>query len=902
MKNNIFQKNTFFSIAFREFHALFSSPVGYILFLAFSIILALLYQTALEQWMKISVQHIYIIAPISCFLPAVSLSMLILIIIPSIAMKTITEERLLGTYSLLLSYPISEWNIILGKFLGLFSYYFILWIPSIICLLVLNFFNPLDYGQLFIAYFYIMLSGACFISLGILASSLFRSQLLSWSISFLFILPFHSYIFFGQTKESSYFFISSWEYACRGTISTYHFSIYLLLIFISLYFSVKILWQDRWISWNIISYQIKFYFPFFWATLLILSLLCLHLWYELFFKFLPYIILFGLISSSTFLYLHYRKNIDNSFFHNIVYLFLLRIASIFSIVIMLVYFSYIYQSKLDCSQSQAFSIPSKFINLLKEKLPHNDSIHAIVFLGYTEQHQHEHTERDNERYFILTETLRKISDSFNGFGDSNFSYEFLFPATQDNNTSRLVQQQKTILDRIAQLQNQYGVLGYREILLLYRNKSYILHDSQLFEKRLTRQQVPKLCLLWRRIYESGGIDEPPPQDFEEAFQKLQTLANLEMLSIFPHPQLEQNLINAILQLLDTSSVTKSTKKIEENGKRIIYFTQGQGEYDIQGTLADDTYTAYRLIKMLKRYNFEVKHLNIANITQIPNDCNCLIILGTSYGFDWDKERISVIEKYLIHRQGKILIALSSENSQTLTELLNKYDLEIPVKPLCRYYINPMRKVQKSNIFTIENFSYPPVDDIFLELQEQENATNLSEQPFIISQSIPILKKEKTDQSLKFCPILPIPPNLILDPENSSDKVLTNDGTWNLGWLVQGKNLEKLIVLGSSSFCSDTPYFQSGMQNSMPQILIGNNRLLLITLLEFLLPRSKPILIPTKQPKRFDAAIYQFANSSKNYFHFETKANISSFYWYIGWIVCLSWPFFIAWVCYRRNNI
>jgi ABC-2 type transport system permease protein len=109
----------------------------------------------------------------------------LLLAVPLLTMRLIAEERKLGTLDLLLSYPLREGDVVIGKFLGA-------WLTLVVWL-VLSLLYPvlmwwLSGGQLEIlplaaAYFGLICAGAAFVAIGLLASSLTENQLVAGLLS-----------------------------------------------------------------------------------------------------------------------------------------------------------------------------------------------------------------------------------------------------------------------------------------------------------------------------------------------------------------------------------------------------------------------------------------------------------------------------------------------------------------------------------------------------------------------------------------------------------------------------------------------------------------------------------------------------------------------------------------------
>ena len=114
--------------------------------------------------------------------------------IPLITMRVFSEEFKLGTIEMLLTAPVREWDVVLAKFAGAWSFFLILWLPIALDLVALQLFSnpspPLIWSQLLLTAMTIALSGSFFVSLGILASVLTRNQIIAAVLCFAFLLLF----------------------------------------------------------------------------------------------------------------------------------------------------------------------------------------------------------------------------------------------------------------------------------------------------------------------------------------------------------------------------------------------------------------------------------------------------------------------------------------------------------------------------------------------------------------------------------------------------------------------------------------------------------------------------------------------------------------------------------------
>jgi ABC-2 type transport system permease protein len=114
--------------------------------------------------------------------------------VPLITMRVFSEEFKLGTIEMLLTAPVREWDVVLAKFAGAWSFFLVLWLPIALDLTALQIFSnpspPVNWSQVLLTALTIVLSGSFFVALGILASVLTRNQIIAAVLCFAFLLVF----------------------------------------------------------------------------------------------------------------------------------------------------------------------------------------------------------------------------------------------------------------------------------------------------------------------------------------------------------------------------------------------------------------------------------------------------------------------------------------------------------------------------------------------------------------------------------------------------------------------------------------------------------------------------------------------------------------------------------------
>jgi ABC-2 type transport system permease protein len=119
-----------------------------------------------------------------------TMNVLLLLIVPLITMRLFAEERALGTDEMLLTSPISVGEIVTGKMIAALAFYALLIaMTAVYPAILLKYARP-DLGKLLAGYIGLLLMGGAFISFGMFASTLTRSQVVAATVSFTVLLVF----------------------------------------------------------------------------------------------------------------------------------------------------------------------------------------------------------------------------------------------------------------------------------------------------------------------------------------------------------------------------------------------------------------------------------------------------------------------------------------------------------------------------------------------------------------------------------------------------------------------------------------------------------------------------------------------------------------------------------------
>ena len=253
--------NNILAIAHKELKCYFASPVAYVV-IGFSAILFgwffvnLLYYFDRTQMQAgsgfqgpqaINVNEI-MISPL--FL---NVSVILLFTLPLITMRTYAEEKRSGTIELLLTSPLTDLQIVIGKFLGGLVLYGAMLAVTLVHMAILFVYGNPEWRPIATAYLGLILMGACFLSLGLFVSSLTRNQIVAGMVTFAVFLMFWviNWIatFMGPTSQAVLNYLSITEHLndfARGVIDTKHVVYYLSFIAFSLFLTVRAVDSERW--------------------------------------------------------------------------------------------------------------------------------------------------------------------------------------------------------------------------------------------------------------------------------------------------------------------------------------------------------------------------------------------------------------------------------------------------------------------------------------------------------------------------------------------------------------------------------------------------------------------------------------------------------------------------------
>jgi ABC-2 type transport system permease protein len=247
------------AIAGKELRGYFASPIAYIVLGLFALVFGWFFYVPLAFFNRSSMQmqmggnmniSQMLIAPMFT-----NATVVMLFLLPAITMRTYSEEKRSGTIELLLTSPITDTQIILGKFIGAMGLYVTMLALTLVHIAIVYLFtdpNP-DWKPIASAYLGLILMGGCFISIGLLISSLTKNQVVASVATFVVFLMLWviNWIgtFVGPTTQAILNQLSLTDHFddfSRGVIDTKHLVFYISFICLGLFLTAKSVDTERW--------------------------------------------------------------------------------------------------------------------------------------------------------------------------------------------------------------------------------------------------------------------------------------------------------------------------------------------------------------------------------------------------------------------------------------------------------------------------------------------------------------------------------------------------------------------------------------------------------------------------------------------------------------------------------
>jgi ABC-2 type transport system permease protein len=251
------------AIASKELKSYFSSPIGWILLGFWALLYGYFFVAILNFFVRQSMQmsqfgqagpqamnvNQQLLRP----LIAQNLPILVLFLLPAVTMRTYSEERRSGTIELLLTSPLTDFQIIMGKFLGAMALYGVMLAVTLIHVALLFVYGRPEWKPIVTVYLGLLLLGGCFISVGLFISSLTKNQIVAFVATFATFLMLWVITWIGSfsgptvDRLTQYLsIIGHFDDFGKGVLDTSHLIYYISFITFGLFLTAKSVDSERW--------------------------------------------------------------------------------------------------------------------------------------------------------------------------------------------------------------------------------------------------------------------------------------------------------------------------------------------------------------------------------------------------------------------------------------------------------------------------------------------------------------------------------------------------------------------------------------------------------------------------------------------------------------------------------
>jgi len=211
----------------RELGSFFVSPLAYVVLTAWLVWNGVVFWVLTEFYARNAVAS-GAASPLSAFFGGSSLFFIpLLVFVPVLTMRLIAGERQAGTIEPLMTAPVPDGAIIIGKYGASIAMWCVLWLPTVIYAWIMSQHGTVDWGATTASYFGIFVLGAYFMAIGLLMSAIAPTQIIAAVLSFvalglLFTVGIGEFVFDGAARDFCSY-ISMWGHMqsfSKGVVDT----------------------------------------------------------------------------------------------------------------------------------------------------------------------------------------------------------------------------------------------------------------------------------------------------------------------------------------------------------------------------------------------------------------------------------------------------------------------------------------------------------------------------------------------------------------------------------------------------------------------------------------------------------------------------------------------------------
>ncbi len=245
----------------KELLLYFTSPVAYVVFTIFLLIVGYFFYSIFAFFSMASMQAAMnpafardlnvtdgVMRPLFS-----NISVILLLLMPIVTMRLFAEERKSGTIELLLTYPVRDGAVLIGKYLAAFALYGVMLAATLLYPAIVLYFARLEWGPLLTGYLGLVLLGGAFLAVGLLSSSLTENQIVAAISTFgvlliLWVINWSADYAGGLTGKilSHLSIIEHFESFSKGVLDSRDVIYYVNFTILALFLTLRSLEARRW--------------------------------------------------------------------------------------------------------------------------------------------------------------------------------------------------------------------------------------------------------------------------------------------------------------------------------------------------------------------------------------------------------------------------------------------------------------------------------------------------------------------------------------------------------------------------------------------------------------------------------------------------------------------------------
>ncbi|MDD9966476.1 MAG: ABC transporter permease subunit [Myxococcales bacterium] len=180
----------------------------------------------------------------------------LLVFAPVLTMRLFAEEKATGTIEPLMTAPIGEWSIVMGKYLAAMAFWCALWAPTLLYFWIVSGLgdDTVDHGAMGAIYIGLLCAGLLYMALGLLMSAVSKSQIGAALLTFmalgaLFLIGIQSYTLQDDAARELCEYLGVWSQLgtfAKGIVDTRFIVLDLSIAALAIFVTVKVVQAQRW--------------------------------------------------------------------------------------------------------------------------------------------------------------------------------------------------------------------------------------------------------------------------------------------------------------------------------------------------------------------------------------------------------------------------------------------------------------------------------------------------------------------------------------------------------------------------------------------------------------------------------------------------------------------------------